>query len=97
MTQYSVSEAGQHLTELLDEVEAGEPVRLTRAGKTVAVIVSPEEYERLQKGDEAPTQPRLSFLEAYEEFRKQFPEGHGIEPEYWEGIRSKDPGHEINL
>jgi prevent-host-death family protein len=44
----SVSEAHNRLSRWLDRVEEG-PVTITRRGKPVGVIISPEEYERLRQ------------------------------------------------
>jgi prevent-host-death family protein len=44
----SVSEAHNRLSHWLDEIE-DEPVTITRRGKPVGVIVSPQEYERLSQ------------------------------------------------
>jgi prevent-host-death family protein len=90
MTQYSIADARKHLPALVDEVAAGNTVHLSRRGRPVAVVVSVAEYERLKAG-------RVPFAEAYARFLEKFPEGHGVEPEYWDAIRSKDPGREVNL
>ena len=42
MTTVSASEARQTLPAQLDRVEAGEQVRITRHGRVVAVLVSPD-------------------------------------------------------
>ena len=44
----SVSEAHNRLSHWLDEIQ-NEPVTITRRGKPVGVIVSPQEYERLSQ------------------------------------------------
>jgi prevent-host-death family protein len=90
MTQYSIADARKHLPALVDEVAAGNDVQLTRRGTPVAVVVSIAEYQRLKAG-------KKTFSEAYADFRSKFPEGHGVEPEYWDAIRSKDPGREVDL
>lgn len=56
MSDVSVADAKTHLTRLLQQVEAGEPVQITRRGRPVAVLLSQAEYQRL-------AQPRRSFLE----------------------------------
>lgn len=90
MTQYSIADARKHLPEIIDEALAGGAVRLTRRGREVAVLVSVSEYDRLRQG-------RRNFSETYAAFRKRFPEGSGIEPEYWRTIRSADTGRKIEL
>lgn len=44
----SIAEAHNRLSSLLKQVEKG-PVKITRRGKTVGVIIGPEEYERLRR------------------------------------------------
>ena len=46
---YSIAAAKNNLSGLVHEVEQGHPVRLTRRGKPVAVLISTEQYERLSK------------------------------------------------
>ena len=46
---YSIAEAKNNLSGLVHEAEQGHPVRLTRRGKSVAVLISTEQYERLSK------------------------------------------------
>lgn len=42
MDSYSLADAKARLSELIDKVEAGETVEITRRGKTVAKVVPPE-------------------------------------------------------
>jgi prevent-host-death family protein len=44
----SIAEAHNHLSALLKQVEKG-PIHITRRGKTVGVLVSPEEFESLSQ------------------------------------------------
>ena len=46
---YSIAEAKNNLSGLVHEAEQGHPVRLTRRGKPVAVLISTQQYERLIK------------------------------------------------
>jgi len=48
--QYSVAEARARLPQLLDDVERGTSIQLTRRGKPVAFLVPVGEYQRLQFG-----------------------------------------------
>jgi len=45
---HSIAEARNNLARLVHAAEDGEPVRLTRRGRPVAVILSLAEYERLR-------------------------------------------------
>ena len=42
MDSYSLADAKAHLSELVDRVEAGETVEITRRGKLVARLSAPE-------------------------------------------------------
>ena len=48
MPEVSIAQARNSLTRLIHEAENGEPVHITRRGKPVAVLVSRDEYERLE-------------------------------------------------
>ena len=48
MIDVPVAEAHNRLSALLKKVQRG-PIRLTRRGKPVGVILSPEEYDRLRQ------------------------------------------------
>lgn len=48
MKELPVSEARENLAEVIAEAQrSGTPVAVTRRGKRVAVLVDPDEYERL--------------------------------------------------
>lgn len=48
MKELPVSEARENLAEVIAEAQrSGAPVAVTRRGKRVAVLVDPDEYERL--------------------------------------------------
>jgi prevent-host-death family protein len=89
--EYSIAHAKDHLTEAVRAAEGGEPVTLTRRGRPVAVIVSEAEYRRLAG-------PRDDFWTALQAFRTAFDSARdGIEPEYWESLRDRSPGRDVNL
>jgi len=44
----SIAEAHNHLSSLLKRVQDG-PILISRRGKTVGVLISPEEYESLRQ------------------------------------------------
>jgi len=89
--EYSIAHAKDHRAEAVRAAEAGEPVTLTRRGRPVAVIVSEAEYRRLAG-------PGGDFWTALGEFRATFDnERDGIEPEYWESLRDRGPGRDVDL
>ena len=49
MIEISVKEARSKLSHLLDRVEKGEEIAITRRGEKVALLVSPEKKKRLPK------------------------------------------------
>lgn len=88
---YSVSEARARLPEILEDVEAGKEVHLTRRGKPVAVVVSTDRFEAMQKR-------RIGFMEAHREFMKTHsPEDIALEPGYFESLRDRSPGRDVKL
>jgi prevent-host-death family protein len=52
MTQYPIDQLQGHLNDLVQVVEQGEPVEITRQGKRVAVLLSVEEYEQYFEGND---------------------------------------------
>ena len=79
--RYSVTEARNHFTSLVREVEQQAAVELTRHGKPFAVLLSFQEYKRL-------TAPRPDFWEAYITFRDQVNlQELNIGPDIWANIR----------
>jgi prevent-host-death family protein len=88
---YTVASARAKLAEIVDAVEAGKDVELTRRGKKVAVVMSAARYARL-RGD------RVAFMTAYETFC----EGHALEevgadPGWSNGLRDRHSGRDVKL
>jgi prevent-host-death family protein len=48
MSDFSIAEAKAQFAQLVNEAEAGQAVRITRRGVPVAVVLSDQEYQRLQ-------------------------------------------------
>jgi len=92
MTQYSIDQVQSQLNQLIQGVEQGEPVEITRQGKRVAILLSVEEYERLK------TEKR-GFGTALEEFRQKYNVAEAdIDPgEIFRDVRDKSPGREVIL
>jgi len=87
-SKYSIAEARDNLAKIVHEVESG-PVELTRRGRPVAVLVSLNEYERLQGRGR-------SLWEEIDRFReRENLERNGIEPDAFEGIRDQTAGREV--
>lgn len=89
--RYSIANARASLSEIIDHVEAGEPVELTRRGRSVAVIISCETFERLQSG-------RPSFGDAYRAFRGRFSLAEvGVDDELFASARDRSHGRKIKI
>lgn len=89
--RYSIAEARANLPTIVDEVEAGNDVELTRRGKPVAVVISRREYERLLA-------ERPRFADAYRGFLEKFRlDEVGIDDEFFASIRAASAGREVRL
>ena len=92
MLEVSVAKARNALTQLIHEAEGGKVVNITRRGKSVAVLVSREEYDRLESQDS-----KRDFWQAIEDWRAQasfdWPE---LTPEEVDGWRDRHPGREFS-
>lgn len=88
---YTIANARAKLSDIVDAVEAGSEVELTRRGKKVAVVVSAARYARL-RGE------RAAFMTAYERFRR----GHdltdmGVDRSFARGLRQRDVARPVKL
>ena len=88
---YSIAEARANLPTLIDQVEAGVAVELTRRGKGVAVMISVTEYRRLRS-------KRTSFQDVYQKFLKKHSLAEvGLEPDFARKLRDRSPGRKVDL
>ena len=89
--RYSVAEARAHLPAILDHVEAGADVELTRRGRRVAVLVSADEYERLRAG-------HTDFATAYAAFLDDHSLADvGVGARFARGLRDRSTGRKVEL
>ncbi|MBK6315100.1 MAG: type II toxin-antitoxin system Phd/YefM family antitoxin [Blastocatellia bacterium] len=82
---YSIAEARDNLAKIVRESESG-PVELTRRGRPVAVLVSLDEFERLQGRGENFWQRLVAFR------RLADMERFGIDENVFDGVRDRDAG-----
>lgn len=88
---YSVADARAHLPEILDEVEAGRDVRLTRRGRPVAVVLSTEQYEALRTA-------KARFADAYRRFLDRHALHEvGVDAGFADSLRDKRAGRRVRL
>lgn len=89
--RYSIAEARAGLSTLVDEVEAGHDVELTRRGKSVAVVISRGTYERLRAD-------RPRFSQTYAAFRARFDlQAVGTDGDALADLRDRSPGRPVAL
>jgi prevent-host-death family protein len=89
--RYSIAEARASLPTLIDEVQAGNEVELTRRGKPVAVVVSRDAYDRLQSA-------HVRFRDAYAAFRARFDLADlAGEPDAFANVRDDSRGRAVDL
>ncbi len=84
-----MAQASQHVPDILNIVEQGHSVELTRQGKSVAIVVSVTEYQSFHGRSHG------DFWQALQEFRHQ--EMHGV-AEWHEAlfdVREKTPGRDM--
>lgn len=86
---FPIAKARDHFTELVRAVEEETVIQLTRRGKLVAILLSPDEYERLQD-------KQIGFWDAYSEFRHQLDQqAVDLDPdEIFANVRDQTPGRE---
>ena len=88
---YTMASARSKLSEIVDEVESGREVELTRRGKKVAVVMSAARYARL-RGD------RVAFMTAYETFRREHDlDEVGMDPGWALELRDRAAGRGVRL
>ena len=88
---YSVADARAHLPEILDDVEAGQDVQLTRRGRPVALVLSPQRYEMLRS-------EKTSFADAYRAFLgRHSPAEIGLDSGFLGSLRAQDRGRRVRL
>jgi len=88
---YTIASARAKLADIVDEVEAGSDVELTRRGKQVAVVMSASRYARL-RGE------RIAFMTAYETFRASHDLAKaGVDESWSRGLRARDVGRPVKF
>ena len=88
---YSIASARAKLANIVDEVEAGSDVELTRRGKKVAVVMSAARYARL-RGES------VAFMSAFDTFLASHDLSEaGLEPGWARELRQKDVGRPVKM
>lgn len=88
---YSVAEARAHLPDILDDVEAGKDIELTRRGRAVAVMLSPGRYQALRRKGS-------TFRDAYGGFVRRYSLREiGLEADVFDAVRDRKSGRRVRL
>jgi prevent-host-death family protein len=88
--RFSVADARAQLPSLLDAVEDGEQVEITRRGEPVAVVLSLHEYERLKGA-------HTGFLTDFRRWREGVQAEDLAPAEVFERLRDRSPGRKVRL
>ncbi len=89
--QYSIAEARQNFAAIVRKLDRSHCAEITRRGKSVAILVSTEEYKRL-------TSKKADFWQAYLTFRENVDlKKLKIDPDLFEGLRVDEPGRVVDL
>jgi prevent-host-death family protein len=87
---YSIAEARNKFTSIVRDAEAFSPIKITRHGEPVAVLMSWHQYQQLSGSN--------NFWESYGQFQQKFDlEELDIDPDIFESVREKTLGREIDL
>ena len=89
-TQASIAEAKNHLPRLVQQVESGEPVSITRRGHPVAVLLSAEAYARL-------IAPRPDLGDFLSHWRAEVMAEGVADEEVFNTVRDNSPGREADF
>jgi prevent-host-death family protein len=69
MSELAVSEARDHLAEVIDRARSGEPVYVTRRGRRVAVVVDADAYDALvEEAEEALDRAELEVARIQDDY-----------------------------
>ncbi len=89
--QYAIVDAKNKLPALIHSVETGQPIKLTRHGRPVAVLLSIEDYEKLSRKREGYWRA-LSYLRSHMERERVL-----ISSKDFENLRDNSSGREVDL
>jgi prevent-host-death family protein len=90
--QYSIAQARDNLAAIVHELEVSSTIEITRRGQAVAVLISKQEYDRLQAR-------MIGFWDAYKAFASEVDLAKlDIAPsEIFGGLRDRVSGRSVDL
>jgi prevent-host-death family protein len=92
--QYSLTQLADRFPDLISLVETGQAVELTRQGRVIAVLVSPQDYQQFQP---RPLSPPRTVWQAIQAFRQRL-DPADLEPDedFCQNLRDRSPGREVS-
>ena len=91
LKRYSIAEACSRLPAIIDHVQSGREVELTRRGKPVAVVISTREFERLRGR-------RQRFSDAYQRFVASYElKRIGVDARFVKSVRDRTTSRRVSL
>lgn len=90
MATWTMSEARRRFRELLDRATAGDPTMITRRGEVTAVVIGPQDFQRLRTGNG-------TFVDALDRFRATIDVADLRGPDAWDDLRDRSPGRPVDL
>ena len=90
--RYSIAEARDQFAAIIHEVDSADLIEIARRGEVVAVVLSKQQYDRLQSRTSA-------FWDAYQSFKKEHDLTElGIDPsEIFGNVRDRAPGRQVKF
>ena len=89
--RYSIADARAGLPAIVDAVEAGEEIEITRHGRPVAVLISIGELKRLRA-------ERPRFADAYQRFLAEHSLGElDVDADFFGDLRDRGAGRKVVL
>jgi antitoxin Phd len=89
--QYTIAEAKNKLPAIIHSVEKGAPVKLTRHGRPVAVLLSIRQYEGLSR-------EKVGYWDALKSLRNRMEvEDIQVSDADFEGLRDDSRGRDVEL
>ena len=95
--RYSLPYAQDNLSEIVRQMEEGEPVELTEKGEPVAVLVSCEDFKRYKRHTPDLPKAKGDLWEAIQQWRSEQDFDKVNFDDVFDNVRDRSPGREINL
>ncbi|MBT3222088.1 MAG: type II toxin-antitoxin system Phd/YefM family antitoxin [Proteobacteria bacterium] len=89
--KYSIAEARKQLPSLINEVEGGQHVEITRRGRPVAIVIPLEEYKRISSEPDSFSMAYSAWRQTVDQADLEWPDG------FYDELRDRSGGREVKL